>query len=137
MREAGVSNRLGLCEEKLVSRVKDEPMPLGVSFLDGWLPIRNIDFHGLVGVEDPLRVTRRLSVDLECEKTPRVCRGGVGMRDVWKERGKVTGREGAKGRGWMGMGRSGDGEQRAGREPRPPLQAFLMSIFGKSITCSP
>ena|SRR6266850_5958685 len=121
MREAGVSDRLGLGEEKLVSRVKDEPMPLGVSFLDDWLPIRNIDFHGLVGVEDPLRVTRRLSVDLECEKTPRVCRAGVGMRDVWKDRGKVTGREGAKGRGLMG----GNGvkrrcEQRAGNRPPSP-----------------
>jgi hypothetical protein len=106
MREAGVSIRLGvggLGEEKLVSRVKDELMPLEVSFLDDWLPTRNIDFHGLVGVEDPLRVTRRLSVDLECEKTPRVCGVGVGMRDVWKDRGKVTGREG--GERWWADGR--------------------------------
>jgi hypothetical protein len=85
MREAGVSIRLGvwgLWEEKFVSRVKDEPVPLGVSFLDDWVAIRNIDFHGLVGVEEPLRVTRRLSVDLEWEKTPRVCKVGVGMRGM-------------------------------------------------------
>jgi hypothetical protein len=97
MSEAGVSMKLGvggLGEEKFVSRVKDEPVPLGVSFLDDWLPIRNIDFHGLVGVDDPLRVTRRLSVDLECEKTPRVCKVGVGMGDVWNVRAKLTGREG-------------------------------------------
>ena len=62
-----------------MSRVKDEPIPLGVDFLDDWLPIRNIDFHGLVGVDEPLRVTRRLSVDLECAKRPRVCKVGVGM----------------------------------------------------------
>jgi hypothetical protein len=67
-----------------VSRVKDEPMLLEESFLD-WLPIRSIDFHGLVGVEDPLRVTRKLSVDLECEKTPRVCKDGAGMRYVCME----------------------------------------------------
>lgn len=54
-----------------MSRVKDELMPLGESFLDDWVPMRSIDFHGLVGVDEPLRVPRRLSVDLECEKTPR------------------------------------------------------------------
>ena len=43
--------------------------------------MRNIDFQGLVGVDEPLRIARRLSVDLECEKTPRVCTVGEGMRD--------------------------------------------------------
>jgi hypothetical protein len=83
MREAGVSGWLGEDgleeEERLVLRVKDEEMPLVESFLDDWLPIRNIDFHGLVGVDEPLRIARRLSVDLEWEKRPRVCIVGEGM----------------------------------------------------------
>jgi hypothetical protein len=83
MSEAGVSGWLGvegLEEERFVLRVNDELMPLEGSFLDDWLPIRNIDFHGLVGVDEPLRMPRRLSVDLECEKTPCVCSVGEGMR---------------------------------------------------------
>jgi len=73
--EAGVSGWLGVdgpVEEKLVLRVIDERMPLERSFLDDWLPIRSRDFHGLVGVDEPLRIDRRLSVDLEWEKRPRV-----------------------------------------------------------------
>jgi hypothetical protein len=84
----------------LVLRVKDEAMPLEESFLDDWLPIRNIDFHGLVGVEDPLRIARRLSVDLECEKRPRVCSVGEGMGRYG--RGDKVGKVGARG-GEAGM----------------------------------
>ena len=61
-------------------RVIDELMPLERSFLDDWLPIRNMDFHGLVGVDEPLRIARRLSDDLGCEKRPRVWSVGEGMR---------------------------------------------------------
>ncbi len=60
-------------------RVIDERMPLERSFLDDWLPIRSMDFQGLVGVDEPLRIGRRLSVDLECEKRPRVWSVGDGM----------------------------------------------------------
>jgi hypothetical protein len=83
MSEAGVSGWLGVdgfVEVKFVLRVIDERMPLERSFLDDWLPIRNMDFHGLVGVDEPLRIARRLSVDLECEKRPRVWIVGEGMR---------------------------------------------------------
>jgi hypothetical protein len=82
MSEAGVSGWLGvdgLVEVKFVLRVIEERMPLERSFLDDWLPIRNMDFHGLVGVDEPLRIARRLSVDLECEKRPRVWSVGEGM----------------------------------------------------------
>jgi hypothetical protein len=132
MSEAGVSIRLGVGgvgEEKLVSRVKDEPIPLGVSLLDDWFPIRNIDFHELVGVEEPVRVARRLSVDLEWEKMPRDCKDGVDMRDVWKDEGKVTGREGMR-RSWAD-GKEGRGWSGDVSKERETLQAFLMSIFGK------
>lgn len=82
MNEAGVSGWLGVdgvVEEKLVLRVIDERMPLEKSFLDDWLPIRSMDFHELVGVDEPLRIARRLSEDLEWEKGPRVWRVGEGM----------------------------------------------------------
>jgi len=89
MSEAGVSGWLGvggLEEEKLVLRVIDERMPLERSFLDDWLPIRSMDFHGLVGVDEPLRIARRLSDDLEWEKRPRVWIVGEGIMRS-KERG--------------------------------------------------
>lgn len=83
MSEAGVSGWLGVVDElvevKLVLRVMDERMPLERSFLDDWLPIRSMDFHGLVGAVEPLRIARRLSVDLEWEKRPRVWIVGEGM----------------------------------------------------------
>ena len=75
MYEAEVSGWLGVdgfAEVKFVLRVIDERMPLARSFLDDWLPIRSMDFHGLLGVDEPLRIARRLSDDLEWEKRPRV-----------------------------------------------------------------
>jgi hypothetical protein len=82
MNEAGVSGWLGVdgvVEEKFVLRVIDERMPLEKSLLDDWLPIRSMDFHGLAGVDEPLRIARRLSDDLEWEKRPRFWRVGEGM----------------------------------------------------------
>src|SRR6266404_1965581 len=66
--EAGVSSKLGVCGiggDRSVSRVKDELPLLVGDFLEDRPPMRNIDFHGLVGVDEPLRGTRKLSVDLE------------------------------------------------------------------------
>lgn len=85
--EAGVSSRLGvggIGDDRSVSRVKDGLSALVGDFLADRPPMRNIDFHGLVGVDEPLRGVRKLSVDLECEKTPRVCSVDVGMRDVYE-----------------------------------------------------
>ena len=101
MSEAGVSDWLGvdgLVEVKFVLRVIDERMPLERSFLDDWLPIRNMDFHGLVGVDEPLRIARRLSDDLECEKRPRVWSVGEGMMRS-TEGGRGSDKEGEGGEG--------------------------------------
>ena len=62
-----------------MSRVKEGLPALVGDFLEDRLPMRNIAFHGLVGVDEPLRGARKLSVDLECEKRPRVCRVDVGI----------------------------------------------------------
>ena len=85
--EAGVSSKLGvggIGDERLVSRVKDGLSALVCDFLEDRPPMRNIAFHGLVGVDEPLRGVRKLSVDLEWEKTPRVCSVDVGMKDIYE-----------------------------------------------------
>ena len=57
-----------------------------------------MDFHGLVGVDEPLRIARRLSDDLEWEKRPRVWSVGEGMMRSMGGSGEVTrGREGGEG----------------------------------------
>lgn len=93
-------------EEKFVLRVIDERMPLERSFLDDWLPIRSMDFQGLVGVDEPLRIARRLSDDLECEKRPRVWIVGEGMMRRKGGSGEVT------------RGEEGDGEGEGNEQQR-------------------
>lgn len=97
--EAGVSSKLGvggIGDGRSVSRVKDGLSPLVGDFLEDRPPMRNIDFHGLVGVDEPLRGARKLSVDLECEKTPRVCSVDVGMRDMYEGDVRELGGRGEK-----------------------------------------
>lgn len=98
--EAGVSNKLGvgrIGDDRSVLSVKAGLSAIEGDFLEDRPPMRNIDFHGLVGVDEPLRGGRRLSVDLECEKTPRVCSVDVGIENIYEEElggGKGEGRGG-------------------------------------------
>lgn len=101
--EAGVSSKLGvgrIGDDRSVLSVKAGLSAIEGDFLEDKPPMRNIDFHGLVGVDEPLRGGRRLSVDLECEKTPRVCSADVGIEIFMK-------------RSWWGRG--GEGEGRVGK----------------------
>ena len=92
--DVGVSSKLGvgrMGDDRSVSRVRDGVLAMVGDFLEDRPPMRNMAFHGLVGVEEPLRGARRLSVDLECEKTPRVCSADVGMGDTYEWEGRVLG----------------------------------------------
>jgi hypothetical protein len=85
--DVGVSSKLGvggIGDDRSVTRVKGGLSAMVGDLLEDRPPMRNIDFHGLVGVDEPLRGARKLSVDLECEKTPRVCSADVGMRDMYE-----------------------------------------------------